>query len=102
MNVQKHMYSQSPNLRRSNPIPAIATAGDARVVENEQVYLCTDVTKRNAPLPKQPKRTHQLVPPFFPSNAACNIEIAFCTLRCLVDGLVDPPNLRLPLRSELA
>lgn len=58
-------------------------------------------------LPDSPQSTpaadrHQLVPPFFPSNAACNIEIAFCTLRCLIDGLVDPPNRKLPLRSEFA
>lgn len=44
--------------------------------------------------------THQLEldPPFFTSNAACKIDNALCTPRCLVDGL--PPNRKLPLRSE--
>jgi len=46
------------------------------------------------------RATRQLAPPFLPSNAACNIEIALCTLRCRVDGL--PPNLNAPLRSEFA
>jgi len=46
-------------------------------------------------------KRHQLDPPFFPSNAACNMENAFCILRGLVDGLVDPPNLKLPLRSDV-
>ena len=46
--------------------------------------------------------TRQPVQPFFPSNAACNIEIALCTLRCLVDGLIDPPSLKPDLRSEFA